>query len=293
MSRDTLRTMPHQPPPELPRIVLVTGGTGALGSEIVRLLCAHNSNQNLSCKNVSDEQWRVAANYARDEKRALQLQAETGCQLMRADIGDEAQVEKLFRALVKPTNENATNENAVSIAGTVSMNADTAASAGLARLFAVVHAAGVSSDALLVGQTGASWHETMRVNAGGSFLVARAALRFLEDGGRLILLASRVGEQGAAGQGAYAASKAATLALMRSAAREGAHRNLAVNAICPGFVPSEMSTSLSEMRLEKARQSSVFARFGTPREVAATVQWLLGSDAAAISAQVIHCDSRF
>lgn len=323
MARDTLRAMSSLSLPDSPRIVLVTGGTGAIGSEIVRALCARTKPENASRENASIDRFaaksgRIVANYARDVERARRVQAETGCELYQADISDEAQVEALFQSLgtlAEATSEASTEasteaasearlsereRSAVLNASVAFKGAEADAGAAheyscaatKARLFAVVHVAGTANDALLVRQTSASWNETMRVNAQGSFLIARAALRFLEDGGRLILLASRVGENGSAGQGAYAAGKAATLSLMRSAAQEGAGRGIAVNAICPGFVPSDLTISASEKRLEQARASSVFERFGTAREVASTVQWLLGPDAAAISSQVIHCDSR-
>jgi 3-oxoacyl-[acyl-carrier protein] reductase len=167
-------------------------------------------------------------------------------------------------------------------------------------LFAVVHAAAVNHDALLLRHSEAAWREVLRVDADGAFLVARAALGSLpgslQQGGRLIFLTSRVGEHGAAGQAAYAAAKAALIALTRSCAREGAARGLCVNAICPGFVPSAMDSAMSHRvgaaRQDALRRQSVFASFGTARQVAATVQWLLSDDAAGISGQVIPCDSR-
>ncbi|MDQ3815055.1 MAG: SDR family oxidoreductase, partial [Armatimonadota bacterium] len=162
-----------------PEVVLVTGGTGTLGGEIVRALCAAS-------------RWQVLANYRRDDERAERLQRATGCALFRADVGSEAEVEAMF--------------------------------AQLPPLFAVVHVAGIAPDALLLRQSRAAWHETLRVNTTGAFLVARAALRKLEAGGRLLMLASRVGEHGNRGQGAYAASKAAVIALVKCAAREGGAR---------------------------------------------------------------------
>lgn len=230
------------------RSVLVTGGTGAIGSEIIRLLCA------------SSEAGLIIANFARDENRAATLKSETGCEIMRADVGDEEQVENLFR--------------------------------NLPPLWAIVHAAGASQNALLLQQSAGEWRETLRVNADGAFLVVRAALRYLQDGGRLVLLASRVGERGNAGQGAYAASKAALLALTRCAAREGADRGLCINAICPGFVKSPLTASLPQARLEEFKRRSVFGEFGSGRDVAGAVQWLLSNEAAHISGQTIHCDSR-
>jgi NAD(P)-dependent dehydrogenase (short-subunit alcohol dehydrogenase family) len=225
--------------------VLVTGGTGAIGSEIVRALSAEYS---------------ITANFAHDEKRAHALQCETGCELRCADVGQEAQVEKLF-GILPPQ-------------------------------FAVIHAAGTARDALIVKQARADWDETLRVNCDGAFLIARAALEKLEDGGRLVFIASRAGEKGRAGQSAYAASKSALLGLMKCAAREGAARKIVVNAICPGFVPSALSENLSASRLAAARRESVFGEFGTARQVASLVLWLLGKEAAGISGQIFHCDSR-
>jgi NAD(P)-dependent dehydrogenase (short-subunit alcohol dehydrogenase family) len=107
-----------------------------------------------------------------------------------------------------------------------------------------------------------------------------------------VLFASRVGERGNAGQSAYAAAKAAVIALMKVAAREGAGQGIAVNVVCPGFVPSQSSESLNAARCEMLRKQSVFATYGGSDEVARTVKWLLAPEAAAISGQVIHCDSR-
>jgi 3-oxoacyl-[acyl-carrier protein] reductase len=229
------------------RIVLVTGGTGVLGAEIVRALAAR-------------AEYSVVANFSRDEARAARLQRETGCELRRADIGVEEEVATLF--------------------------------ASLPPLHAVVHAAGINSDALLATQSRAAWNETLRVNCDGAFLVTRAALQNMERGGRLIVLASRAGECGRAGQTAYAATKAAQIALVQSAAREGAAREIAVNAICPGFVPSAMNDELSTRAREAAQRESLWNEFGTARQVAGVVKWLLSADAVGISGQVFHCDSR-
>jgi 3-oxoacyl-[acyl-carrier protein] reductase len=132
----------------------------------------------------------------------------------------------------------------------------------------------------------------LQVNATGSFLVARAALERLEDGGRLILLASRAGERGGAGQGAYSASKAAVIALAKTAACEGAVRGIAVNAVCPGFAPSQLSASLSPSRLEELQGQSLLQPFDAAVQLSSTIRWLLSDGAVGITGQVIHCDGR-
>lgn len=228
----------------LPR-VLITGGTGTLGSEIVRVL-----SQNFS----------VTANFYQNHARALQLQAETGCDLHCADVSDEEQVNQLFNA-VSP-------------------------------LFAVIHVAGVAWDELLVRQKRVDWDVTQRINLDAAFLVARRSLEDLQEQGRLVFFASRVGQVGERGQTAYAASKAGVLALMQSAAREGAARRLAVNAVCPGFVPSALNEGMDLAALPHARRASVFNELGDAQETASLVRWLLAPEAAAVSGQIFHCHSR-
>ena len=240
------------------KTVLVTGGTGAIGSAIVRAILA----QNAAAQNTtsSTRSWNVVANYAHDKQRAQRLQNETGCALHRADISDENATRAIFEKI----------EN----------------------LFAVIHCAGVSHNNLLLRQTPEEWRETMRVNSDGAFLVTRESLKALPRGGRLILLASRVGERGNAGQSAYAASKAAVIALTKSAARESGEQGICVNAICPGFVMSELTQSLPDETLASFRAQSVFNEFGSGDAVASAVLWLLSDAAREVSGQVVHCDSR-
>lgn len=233
--------------------VLITGGTGALGSEIVRALSR------------STPAFEVTANFHHDVHCAEKLQRETHCKLHRADVGNEAQVAQMLQKL--------------------------------SPLFAIIHAAGTAHNGLLVKQSRATWNESLRINADAAFFIARAALQEtknggLPNGGRLIFLASRAGEQGRAGQTSYSAAKAATLALMKCAAREGAERNIAVNAVCPGFVLSAMNASLSTPHLEQARQESLTQQFASASETAGLVQWLLGESASGVSGQVFHCDNR-
>jgi 3-oxoacyl-[acyl-carrier protein] reductase len=233
--------------------ILVTGATGTLGSAIVRALAVGQSLEESALRP------QLVAHFHRNKDAAQRLRDETGCEIVQADVADEAQVGALFS------------------------HCDA--------LFAVIHAAATAHDALLLRQTRDEWNTTLRVDADGAFLVTRAALRCLPHGGRLVLLASRVGEKGNAGQSAYAAAKAAVIALAKAAAREGAGQGIAVNALCPGVVPSALTRSLSGERLDELAGESVFGALGSTDDVVATVKWLL-HPSLTVSGQVIHCHSR-
>ena len=235
-----------QPPVNPYRSVLVTGGSGVIGSAIVEAL--------------SSDGFAVYSSWLNNEKRAYSLGERTGCETVRCDIACESEVDKMFR--------------------------------DVPNLWAVVHAAGISRDTLLLRQSAEMWKETVAVNATGAFLVTRAALNALPSGGRLILLASRAGVNGAVGQGAYAASKAATIALAKVAAREGSDRRIAVNALCPGVVESSLTAPLGPKAMSSLRMRSVFDELGLTDHVVGAVRWLLSEAAAGVSGQVIHCDSR-
>ena len=218
--------------------ILVTGGTGVLGSAIVAALRARDQS--------------VVANFWRDENRAQTLAARTGCALWRADARDESAVERMF---------------------------------GAGAFGAVIHAAGANRDALLLRTSPANWRAQLRWSD-AAFLVTRASLEHLPRGGRLLLIASRVGERGNLGQSAYAASKGALIGLMRAAAAE--RRDLSINAICPGYAPSDLA-SLGAFELEKRASQNVLSGADARESLAALCVWALG---AAVSGQVWRPDCR-
>jgi 3-oxoacyl-[acyl-carrier protein] reductase len=208
---------------------------------------------------LTESGFELFVNFSCNKERALRLQEETGCQLRRADVSDENCVQQMFESLPP--------------------------------LRAVIHAAAITRDALLLRQSPESWQKSMEVNLTGAFLVARQALQKVESGGRLIFLASRVGEHGASGQGAYAATKAATIALMKCAAYESAGR-LSVNAICPPFVPSALSYTLDKKAITTLKKQSLNGQTGDVSSLIGVVRWLVSEEGAGVSGQVIHCDDR-
>ena len=137
--------------------------------------------------------------------------------------------------------------------------------------------------------------EILQTNLYGTYWCARAAEPLLADGGRIVITSSILSRIGVAGYTGYCASKAALLGLVRSLAAELAPENVQVNAICPGWVNTDMAWEglsvwpglTQDEAWEIARQEVPLRRMSQPEDVAGTVSWLLGPDARGVTGQAI------
>jgi NAD(P)-dependent dehydrogenase (short-subunit alcohol dehydrogenase family) len=137
--------------------------------------------------------------------------------------------------------------------------------------------------------------EILQTNLYGTYWCVRAAEPLLADGGRIVVTSSILSRIGVAGYTGYCASKAALLGLVRSLAAELAPRRIQVNAICPGWVDTDMSRlGLSlfegltqEEAWEVAKQEVPLRRMSDPSEIAGTVAWLLSDDSVGVTGQAI------
>jgi NAD(P)-dependent dehydrogenase (short-subunit alcohol dehydrogenase family) len=142
---------------------------------------------------------------------------------------------------------------------------------------------------------GDRFDEIVQTNLYGTYWCARAAEPLLADGGRVVVTSSILSRIGVAGYTAYCASKAGLLGLVRAFAAELAPRRIQVNAVCPGWVDTDMTRlglslfeGLSqEEAWEVAKQEVPLRRMSDPSEIAATVAWLLSDDALGITGQAI------
>ncbi|HEY7281662.1 MAG TPA: 3-oxoacyl-ACP reductase family protein [Actinomycetota bacterium] len=156
----------------------------------------------------------------------------------------------------------------------------------------LVNNAGISRDGLTVKYPTGEYDRTMSVNARGSFLCSRAALRSMlrERFGRIVNVSSAVALHGNAGQVAYSASKAAMLGMTRSLAREVGSRGITVNAVCPGLITTDLTDAMPEEAQRFLLDQTPAGRPGTPDDVAATVRFLMSDHAAYVNGAVLAVD---
>lgn len=156
----------------------------------------------------------------------------------------------------------------------------------------VVANAGITKDTLLLRMTEDDFDSVIATNLGGAFRVVKRASKGMLRArwGRVILISSVVGLYGSAGQINYAASKSALVGFARSLTRELGGRGITANVVAPGFIETDMTSSLPEDTQAEYKRSIPVGRFATADEVAGVVTWIASDDAAYISGAVIPVD---
>ncbi|MBN1164282.1 MAG: 3-oxoacyl-[acyl-carrier-protein] reductase [Candidatus Krumholzibacteriota bacterium] len=160
------------------------------------------------------------------------------------------------------------------------------------RIHFLVNNAGITRDNLLLRMSEEEWNSVISVNLTGTFNMTKVVAKhmFKKRFGRVVNIASVIGQMGNAGQSNYAASKAGIIGFTKSVAREFAPRGVNVNAIAPGFIETAMTSVLSEERQEGMRRLIPLGKFGTGREVAKIVLFLVSELSDYVTGQVINCD---
>ncbi len=157
----------------------------------------------------------------------------------------------------------------------------------------LVNNAGILRDNLLLRMKEEEWDMVINVNLKGPFLVTRAFLPMLmkaKDGGRIINVSSISGLIGQVGQANYAASKAGLIGFTKVVAREYAKKGILCNAICPGYVKTDLTDALPEAVKEELRKSVPLGRPGQVKDISRVVRFLCSEDASFITGNVIRID---
>lgn len=171
--------------------------------------------------------------------------------------------------------------DAMSVVGNVTVAADAdrmidAAMQTYGRVDILVNNAGITRDGIFLRMKDDDWDAVLSVNLKGAFLCSRAASKVMakQRYGRIINIASVVGQMGNAGQANYCASKAGLIGLTKSNARELAKRNITVNAVAPGFIATAMTDALPEKVKAELTAQIPLERLGSAEDIANAVLFL-------------------
>jgi 3-oxoacyl-[acyl-carrier protein] reductase len=150
--------------------------------------------------------------------------------------------------------------------------------------------AGISIDGLLLRLKDEDLDKLFATNVRGAIACARACSRSMMRArwGRIVFMSSVVGEMGNVGQTAYAASKAAVIGAAKSIAREYASRNLTVNVVAPGFIDTDMTSTMTPEMKEQLAKIIPLGRTGGARDIAAACAYLASDEAGYVTGQVLR-----
>jgi 3-oxoacyl-[acyl-carrier protein] reductase len=237
------------------RVGLVTGAGSGIGRATAELLAERGA-----AVVAADVNGEAAAETVARIRRAGGRAEAAGCDVPRAEDGDAA----VARARTR-----------------------------LGRLDVVVNCAGILRQSPLETTSEKEWGEVLAVNLTGAFLVTRAALTALREGGggAIVHIASRAAIRAKEGHGAYAASKAGILQLTQMAALEGAPHGIRVNCVCPGFVDTPMTRGgYDDEAFPAWSRVCPLGRAGTPEDVARAMLFLASDDASFITGVALPVD---
>lgn len=153
----------------------------------------------------------------------------------------------------------------------------------------LVNNAGITKDNLLMRMSEAEWDAVLDVNLKGAFFFTKAVVRPMlkAHAGRIINIASVVGQEGNLGQSNYAASKGGLIAFTKACAKEFASRNILVNAIAPGFIHTRLTDVVSEEAKSRTLSRILLGRMGEPEEIAKVILFLASDDSSYVTGQCI------
>ena len=213
--------------------------------------------------------------------------ASKGATIVAVDM-DQAATDTIVAEL------QAAGTKALAVVGNVTVPADVermidAATEAYGRVDILINNAGITRDGLLMRMKDEDWDAVLNVNLKGAFLCTRAAFKVMSKQryGRIINIASIVGQMGNAGQANYCASKAGLIGLTKSNARELAKRSITVNAVAPGFIATAMTDALSEKVRGELTAQIPLERLGSAEDIANAVVFLASEQSGYITGHVL------
>ena len=232
------------------RVALVTGGSRGIGAAISIAL--------------KSEGYKVAATYAGNDEAASKFSSETGINTYKWNVANYE--------------ESAEGLNQVQ--------------ADLGPIDTVVANAGITRDAPFHKMTPEQWNQVVDTNLTGVFNTVHPLWPAMREQkfGRVIVISSINGQKGQFAQVNYAATKAGDIGIVKSLAQEGARNGITANAICPGYIATDMVMAMPEKAIEATIAQIPTGRLGEPEEIARCVVFLASKDAGFINGSTISAN---
>jgi len=230
------------------RVAVVSGGTRGIGAAISKAL--------------KEAGHRVAANYAGNDEVAAKFKAETGIPVYKWDVSD-------YKACAEGLAKIAHEIGPIDI---------------------LINNAGITRDVMFHKMTPQQWYDVINTNLNSLFTMTRPVIEGMRERGfgRIVNVSSINGQKGQVGQTNYAASKAGDIGFAKSLAQENAGKGITVNAICPGYIATDMVKAVPAEVLEKSVLPLIpVRRLGEPEEVARCVVFLVAEDSGFITGSTL------
>ena len=234
------------------KVALVTGAAQGIGKAVALLLARNGADIVISDINLE-----------KAEETAKEVQALGRKALAtKVDVATLGDVEKMVEAIL----------------------------AQFGKVDILVNNAGIARDKLILRMTEEDWDAVLNINLKGTFNCTKAVVRHMskQRSGKIVNIASVVGEMGNAGQGNYAASKAGVIGFTKTIAREFAQRGINVNAIAPGYIETPMTDALPDKAKEELKRLIPMDRLGKPEDVAEAVLFLVSEASSYITGHVLN-----
>lgn len=228
-------------------VAIVTGGTRGIGLEI--------------SQELKEKGYSIAAFYNSNEKAAKEFEENVGGKAYKVNVAEYASCEKAYKKIEKEQG----------------------------RVDVLVNNAGITKDTVLHKMSEEDWQQVLDTNLSSCFNMCRVVIQSMRDNGfgRIVNISSINGQKGQFGQVNYSAAKAGMIGLTKALALEAARKGITVNAICPGYIKTDMTDAVNAEVLDSIIKQIPVGRLGKAEEIAAIIGFLVSKEAGFITGSTI------